>query len=163
MRATIACFAMALASTASADWPVARHDAKRTATAGGSASIDKPAPYWRLYLGGSLSRRQYLATDVNLDGKTEVVYVAGGKVIAKLPDDTVVWESPPVEIEQLVGVDDLDGDGTRDVVAFSPRKAFIVSGKDGSIEWEEADGEMGTVGAVRMGDLDGDGHPDLFI
>jgi hypothetical protein len=152
------------ATAARADWPVARHDGKRSATgAPGASSIAKPAPYWRIYLGGSLNRRAYLTSDVNLDGKVEVVYVAGGKVIAKLADDTVVWESPPVGITTLVGIDDLDGDGNRDVAAFSDRQAFLISGKDGSIEWEEAEGEMGTVGGVRMGDLDGDGKQDLFI
>src|SRR5207247_14331 len=102
-------------------------------------------------------------TDVNQDGAVEVIYVAGGKVIAKLADDTVVWESAPVEILQLVGVEDLDHDGTLDVIAYSSGKVYVLGGKTGDVEWEEPTGEMGAVGAVRVGDLDGDGKADLFI
>ena len=153
-----------LPSLTRADWPVARHDGKRTATASNTPSgITKPAPFWRYYLGGSLGRRGYLAEDVNGDGKVEVVYVAGGKVIAKLPDDTLVWESAPLDLHTLVGIDDLDGDGKKDVVAFGDRKAIVLAGASGAVEWEEVDGEMGTVGGVRLGDLDGDGKPDLFV
>jgi outer membrane protein assembly factor BamB len=157
-------FSLLAARQAEADWPVARHDPGRTATASASpASITKPTVYWRTYLGGSLTPTGHLAVDVNQDGKVEVVYAAGGKVIAKLPDDTVVWESPAVEISSLVGIADVNGDKVLDVVAYSSRKAFVISGKTGAIEWEEAEGEMGTIGAVRMGDLDRDGLPDLYI
>lgn len=155
--------ALSLASVASADWPVARHDARRTAIASGASSIKQPTGYWSTYTGGSLSASAHVALDVNGDGTTEIVYVAGGKVLAKLPDDRLVWESPPVEITTLHAVVDLDGDGVLEVVASSPRNVFVLSGATGAILWSEPEGEVGNVGGVRLADLDGDKHPEIVI
>lgn len=163
LRFTIGLSTLLLPVLAHADWPAWRHDARRTAIASGTAAITKPTPYWQYYMGGSLRSNTHVALDVDKDGVTDVVYLAGGKAIAKLPDDRLVWESPPVELSTLHGVVDLDGDGTLEVVASSSRNVFVLSGVDGKVLWKEPDGEVGNVGGVRVGDVDGDGRPDLVI
>lgn len=152
-----------LPAVANAAWPIARHDAKRTAFASGASSIKEPTLYWQTYVGGSLSATSHIAVDVNKDGTTDVVYLAGGKAIAKLPDDRLVWESKPVELTQIHGVVDLDGDGALEVVASSARNVFVLSGATGAILWTEPEGEVGNVGAVRLADLDGDKKPEIVI
>src|SRR5690242_17372308 len=87
-----ALLAITVAAPALADWPMARHDAKRTSVATGTSDITKPVPYWKRYLGGSIGAQGMLVADVNGNGSQEVVYVTGGRVVAKLADDTVVWE-----------------------------------------------------------------------
>jgi hypothetical protein len=146
-----------------AEWPVSRRDPARTAIAPGQSSITVPIRYWQSYAGGTLSGSSHVAIDVNGDGQVEIVYLAGGKVIAKLADDRLVWESPPVELRTLHAVADLDGDGALEIVAAGDRNVFVLDGKTGKILWKEADGEVGVVGGVRLGDFDGDGHPDLLV
>jgi MYXO-CTERM domain-containing protein len=162
---SVAALALALSASfsARADWPVARHDARRTGASDATSDIVKPAVYWRTYLGGTVSPTGMIATDVDSDGKTEVVFVTGGTLVAKTPADKIVWRTPPVGIVGLVGVDDLDGDGTRDVVCYSVDHAYVVNGKTGAFSWVEPDGEMGSLGGMRMADLSGDGKPDLLI
>lgn len=160
---TAASLPLLVGSGARADWPTSRHDTKRTAIAPGTSNITKPTRYWQTYLGGSLRGNSHIALDVNKDGATDIVYVAGGKVIAKLPDDRLVWESTPVEISTLHGVMDLDGDGKLEIVAASSRNVFVLDGGTGAILWKEPDGEVGNVGGVRIADLDGDGHPEVLI
>lgn len=152
-----------LVTSARADWPVARHDPQRTAAASGTSTITKPAPYWQIYLGGTLSDDTHLALDINQDGTVEIVYLAGGRAIAKLPNNQIVWASPPVELTGIDDVADVYGDGGLEVVAHSTRGVVLLSGKTGKVLWTEPAGEVGAVSAVRVGDLNGDGHPDILI
>ena len=152
-----------LSSTARADWPVARHDAQRTGATDGTSNITKPAVYWRTYLGGTIAPTGMLVLDVDGDGTNEVVFVTGGTVVAKRPDDSVVWRTPPVGIAGLIGASDLDGDNTIELVATSGDHVYVIALASGAFSWVEPDGEMGALGGVRMGDLSGDGLPDLLI
>ncbi|MBK8255982.1 MAG: VCBS repeat-containing protein [Polyangiaceae bacterium] len=161
-----ACFtfaALSVTATSLADWPMAKHDAKRQSLATGSSDIKNPVAYWKRYLGGSIGAQGMLVADVAGDAKPEVVYVTGGRVVAKLPDDTVVWETPPLEIGSLIGIDDFDGNGKPDIAVSARNRALILAGSDGSLQWAEPEGEMGTLGGARMGDVNGDGRPDLVI
>jgi hypothetical protein len=163
LRFLVALALTAVPLAAHADWPTWRHDARRTAIAAGATTITKPTRYWQYYVGGTLRSNTHIAIDVDKDGVTDVVYLAGGKAIAKLPDDRLVWESPPVELNTLHGIVDLDGDGVNEVVASSSRNVYVISGVTGAVLWKQADGEVGNVGGVRIGDVDGDKRPDLII
>lgn len=50
---------------AAADWPVARHDARRSGLSQAASDIKKPAPYWRSRLGGALAPSQLYVGDVD--------------------------------------------------------------------------------------------------
>ncbi|MBI4702455.1 MAG: PQQ-like beta-propeller repeat protein [Deltaproteobacteria bacterium] len=147
---------------ARADWPTARHDAQRTGASPAKSNITEPVAYWRTYLGGDVPQNGMVATDVNQDGKVEVVLVSGGRLVAKRPNDDIVWQSEPRGLSMLVGVDDLDGDGKLDAVAAGDR-VYVFAGASGALEWIEPDAEMGCLGGVRLGDLNGDGLSDLLI
>ncbi|MFO0761976.1 MAG: VCBS repeat-containing protein [Byssovorax sp.] len=161
--ALLAFAGVACALPAEASWPMARHDAKRTGAATGTSDITAPVPYWRTYLGGSISSLGMVSADVNGDGKVEVVYVTGGRMVAKLADDSPVWETPPLGIGSIVGLDDVNGDGLLDIVVSASNHAYVFAAATGALEWAEEDGEMGTLGAVRMGDVNGDGRPDVIV
>ncbi len=142
---------------------MARHDAKRTALATGTSNMVKPAVYWRSPLGGTLQSNEMLAADVNGDGKVEIVHVRAGRLVAKLADDTLVWQSPPMGLLGLVAIADVDGDGKPDVVAYSTDHAYVFAGATGAVEWAEPDGQMGTLGSLLVADLNGDGLPELLM
>jgi hypothetical protein len=145
-----------------------RHDPARTGATDGPGNITQPAPYWRYSVGGSIDARSLMTLDVDSDGTREVVVLSGGRVAAKRAADPavvneVVWTSPLLQLEELVGPADLDGDGSQEIVARSSRQVFVLGASDGQVRWAEPPDEMGTIGGVRLADLDGDGSDDLLV
>ncbi len=148
---------------ASADWPVARHDPQRTGTATGTSNITIPVAFWRYYLGGFIGATNLRTFDVDSDGVGEVVVVTGGRAIAKELSDETRWETPSLELTAMDGFADLDGDGAVELIAHSSGRVYVIDPTDGTIDWAEPAGEMGTIGGVRIGDVSGDGVADLVI
>ena len=110
-RGALPCLALVLllvSVDASADWTMFRRDPERTGYAPDSTFINRPAPIWRYFLGGTLGTEQYWAGDLDGDGTREVVYLSGGRVVAKLPNDEHRFVHN--------GTADLDGDGVYEVV-----------------------------------------------
>lgn len=152
-----------LAGPAFADWPTVRHDPARTAFAPGVAGIKEPTRYWQTYMGGTLAGNTHIALDIDGDKVVDVIYLAGGKAIAKHADDLVVWESSPLEFTAIQGAIDVDGDSALELIVSGGRNVFVLSGSTGKVLWKSPDGEVGNVGGVRIGDLDGDKHPEILI
>ncbi|MCC6877217.1 MAG: VCBS repeat-containing protein [Sandaracinaceae bacterium] len=151
-------------SVAVADWPMARHDRRRTSVGDGTARIERPALAFRHYLGGTLGREQYLATDTDGDGTPEIVFVMGGALIAKSADDIAAWETEALDIYRIDGLEDLDGDGTPELVASARAgKVHVIQVRDGAVLWSLPGGVVGNVGNVRFADFDLDGVTDLYL
>jgi MYXO-CTERM domain-containing protein len=148
----------ATAAPAAADWPMARHDARRTGLAAGTSDLVNPAPYWRQYLGGALGTGQVIPLT---DG--DVAYVGGGRLRALSLEGTPRWHSDNLELTGLVGDADLDGDGTREVIARSGDRAFVFARATGALLWAEPIGEMGTLADVRLADVDGRPGAELIV
>src|SRR5579859_1380852 len=157
----LTCAALSGAPHASASWPMARHDAKRTGAAAGTSDITAPVPYWRTYLGGSVVDAQEV--DIGRNKTNEILFVTGGRTMVKLPSDELVWQTPPLGIQSLVGIADLNGDGTLDVVVNSADRVYVLDATTGVVEWAEPEGEMGRIGVVRLADVDGNGRPDVLV
>lgn len=149
-------------SRASADWPMARHDVQRTATGDAPGRIVAPAARFRRYLGGSLDADQYVAVEVG--GELEIVFISGGGLLAKTPDDGLVWRTDGLDLFRLDGLVDLDGDGTPEVIVSARGgRVYVARLADGTLLWSLPSGTIGTVGAVRFADFDGDGTTDLYV
>ncbi|MBI5533967.1 MAG: VCBS repeat-containing protein [Deltaproteobacteria bacterium] len=149
--------------SARADWPMPRHDPQRTGAASAQANLASPAPFWSTYLGGAVGSTGLIATDIDGDTQTDIVYVTGGQIVAKTALDVVIWKTPPLGIGSLLGIVDVDVDGKLDVVASAQANVYIFKAQDGSLEWVEPDGEMGAIGGLRLADLNGDSKLDLVI
>lgn len=154
----------AVARPARADWPMARREPGRNATASGPSDLATPAIAWRQYLGGALGSDQQVAADVNGDTSTDVVFISGGRLVAKRADDSLIWQTLPYDLQRIDAVRDIDGDHITDVIAHGfPGRVMIFSGRDGNLEWHTSNPPFGpSVGAVRFADLDRDGHDDLY-
>src|SRR5688572_13812535 len=114
MRFLLAVLLMLSGAVAHADWPIRRHDAARTALADRPSRLarETPAFAWRYYLGGSVQAGNVLALDVDGDGLREMAFLSGGKIVAKRPDDSLVWETESLSLTQLEAFTDVNGDGT---------------------------------------------------
>ncbi len=158
--------ALAISSVAGfaiAGWPQARHDGRRTAQATGESDIVRPVAYWKRFIGGTLDPGGLILTDVDGDGADEVLMVAGGRVLAKRRSDAVVWRSPNLALVTFVGLDDVDGDGSAELLVRSEDRVHVLAVGDGALLWSQPAGEIGAIGAARLGDLDGDGLPELVV
>ncbi len=146
------------------EWPVARHDSARSGMADLPSSFPTaPEPTWRHYVGGSMA--QYVMEDVDGDGREDLFYLVGGVLYHKSPDNEVYW-SRQLPASSLYGPMDLDGDGVMELLAVQPTpvRLNVVSVVDGSVLWSFNDSsEIGTVGAIRIRDLDLDGIQDLLV
>ncbi len=149
-------------SHAQADWPMARHDAKRTGSATGKSDLTKPVPYWRTYLGGSLFPSQLAEADVDGDGRLDLLFASSGRIVAKRNDDSGIWQTKPYGVGYISAIADLDGDGKLDIVANASNKVLVFALATGLLEWEEPDGEMGSLARTLVADVNGDGKADVL-
>lgn len=158
---------LAIGTPASADeWPMFRHDARRSAASPGSSDLARPAVAFRTYLGGTVGNGQFVDLDVDSDGRAEIVYLSGGRLIAKEPtSDIILWETRQLSVTALSGVVDLDGDGVPELVAYRslPSVVVVVSSTTGEVLWTMPSGQMNWIGEPRWGDLNGDGMPELYV
>lgn len=149
---------------ASADWPAHRHDAQRTAIGGRASAIVTPAPFFRAPIGGTLRGEQYVAHDVDGDGRREMIFVMGGAVRAKTADDAVRWETAALDAERIDGLVDLTGDGAPElVVTAAAGRLYVIDPDTGTNLWSLPSGIVGAIGNVLFHDFDGDGVTDLYF
>jgi MYXO-CTERM domain-containing protein len=158
-------FALGVTTDARAEWPMARHDPQRTGASTGQSALEHPTIAWRSYLGGSLGLQQVLAADLDGDRSGDVLLISGGRLMAKRPDDSIVWETPPFDLFRIDSLRDLNNDGTLDVVATGrPGRVMVFSGRTGALEWQTNTPPYGpTIGAVRFARLDTDMLEDMYV
>jgi hypothetical protein len=159
----LALAALVAAGGARADWPMSRHDAKRTGAASGKSDIQKPKIAWKAYLGGNLTATSLLVHDLDGDGKGEMIFSTGGVVSAKRVDDTLVWATRILATGSLGGIEDLDGDGKLEVIAYTRQGAWVLDLATGSVRWSQPAGEMGAAAYLRLADMNGDGRTDVIM
>lgn len=146
------------------EWPMLRHDPQRSGRAEVALDLASPTVRWRHYLGGGLRSDQFVVGDVDGDRAPDVVFLAGFKLLAKRFDDTLLWETPPLEITAIVGAVDLDGDGRAEVVATAGRgNVLVVDGRRGEVLWEMPVDARGGGSYARIADLNGDRRDDLYV
>lgn len=152
---------LAHAAPAHADWPVPRGDTSRTAAVDSRSNLRDPAVSWRYYLGGAISHDAARLHDLDGDQLAEVVFVSAGRLIAKGRTGSPLWQTPIHGIRSIVSIADFDGDGQDEIAARSRARIFLVDARSGAIRWASPPQDFNAVDAVRVGDVDNDGRPDL--
>ena len=66
---------------ASADWPMARHDARRTASATGKGNLTAPVTTWKYYTGGAVGFNGVITGDVDGSGLPEIFFIRGSGLV----------------------------------------------------------------------------------
>jgi hypothetical protein len=148
----------ATARPARADWPMARGNAARTGATTGTSNLVTPLPYWRQFLGGALDLPQMMVLGTN-----DVAYLGGGRLRVVSFEGIPRWSSANLALTQVVATADLDDDGELELVAQSSDRVFVFDATAGNLRWAETPGEMGTIGGVRVADVDGVGGSELVI
>lgn len=128
-------------------------------------------PRRRLFAGGPPGPAALWVGDVDgdPDGTEELVVVRGGRVEAYGADASLWWRSGVLGAITLAGVEDLDGDGRREVVAVSVRDVSVLDALTGTLLWSLPDplfGDDGPLSLVRRAllvDTDADGLRDLYV
>lgn len=159
---TAGLLALALAPLAhAADWPVARHDAARTAESPGLLPAGPPEALWRAYMGG---RPSDTLVRFGLTTPSVLVVAAGGRVVGKdVVTQATLWKSALLGDVRIAGLADLDGDGAREIVVLGETRVFVLAESSGDVSWASDPALFHAPAAARLVDLDGDGLPDLAI
>lgn len=134
------------------EWAFPRKDVLNSAHQPLSGAIRKPRVATRTYLGGHTDFVSDLDTDG--DGQTELLTVEAGDLIARTPELSTKWAFRGSGIVDVLGLHDLDGDGTKEVVAHSFYTLYILSGEDGTPIWEKTFTGAITHVRIRVGQLD---------
>ncbi|HKQ71066.1 MAG TPA: VCBS repeat-containing protein, partial [Polyangiaceae bacterium] len=154
---------LAAAGRATADWPMAQHDAKRTSASPGKSNITSPTVGWRAYLGGDIAASALLTHDLDGDGVADIALLEGGRMIAWTSSGRELWRTPLLGLTSLYAIDDFDRDGKQEIVGATLDHVMIFRVSDGARVWTEPDGEMAAIVGVRIADLNGDNKPDLIV
>ncbi len=156
--------ALASGPASAGEWQGWRGGTGRAALASGKSDIHKPAVRWRYFLGGTLPAHSLVALDMDGDKKRELLYLAGGRLVAKEADDTLIWETAIMRLIRIKGAFDFNGDGKEElVVEARAGGVHVFSAADGALCWSLPAGAIKKVGAILVTDLDGDKRPDLYI
>ncbi|HID74280.1 MAG TPA: hypothetical protein EYP43_04435, partial [Thermoplasmata archaeon] len=91
---------------------------------------------WKAYIGGYAGWG--VIADVNLDNRNDIVMLYGDRVVAKTPDDVLLWVGETSDVDRIIGIYDLDKNGIIDIVAAkrTPARISIINGLNGSLEYE---------------------------
>lgn len=146
------------------DWPMWRHDARRTARQTLPGEIDVPTVSSTVPMGGNHSPDRLILADVNLDGTSEAVMIRGGRVVARHPDGSLVWATDPIGAGWLLSATDFDGDGRPEVFASSTYEGiFAIDGTTGATVWRTPDRDARYAADIFPIDVEGDGRLELYV
>jgi len=113
---------------------------------------------------GPVSR--VFAVDLDSDHAPELLIDEVGRILIVRRDDTGRFTSPVVELSvsgTVIGVEDFDGDGWRDLLDRDARSmvAFYPSDRRGGFQ-ADARVDLFSTSVLGLGDLDGDGAIDIL-
>ncbi len=158
------------AQAAVGDWPMARHDPGASGRSAVSGSLSLPSEAWSLRVGGGLGVRSFFVGDVDGFPGSEWLSVQDGRVLLSDRAGRVIWDSPRLGVDVLVGVADLGGDGVPEVIASraaATSSLRVLDGRSGALLWTlpplPAGARTLRQDTVRLADLDGDGRPEILV
>lgn len=145
-------------------WPTAHRDAQRQGRAWLPGEIDQPAVSWSYNTGGRVQIGASMVADVNADGQEDFLFLVGGAVLARGLDNRLLWDTAPLEIGQLVGLEDLNGDGRPELIARGA-SFLVLDGATGRPLWSLeglGDEPLGGSGVLVV-QADQDPEPELLL
>ena len=120
-------------------WTTYAHDFQRTARADGKGDMKAPVVAWSTSLGATLSANQVAFADLDLDGRTDMAALDGGRVVGTDATGKQMWIGPSDAASKLLGVWNLDGAASPEIVVQTPNGIDVLNGKTGTLDTTIAD------------------------
>jgi len=119
------------------DWTQMGGNADRTSSTAIPGQYFAPGVEWKSYIGGYAEWG--VIYDVNKDNRNDIVMLYGQRVVAKTPDDVLLWVGDTSDVDKIIGIYDLDKNGIVDIVAAKryPARISIINGVNGSLQYEK--------------------------
>jgi hypothetical protein len=112
-------------------WPTYAHDFQRTARADGTGQMTHPTVAWTLPMGGILQSGQAAVGEVTGDGRAHAITLYGGRVICTAADGSTLWQSSLDGARAVLGIWNLNGGETPEVVVDTAQGVNILDGASG--------------------------------
>ncbi len=151
---------------AAGDWPLWRGTPQHTACQGLPGRINHPVAK-KLYPLGGLIQDQQLLVAPAVPGCSEGVLLLApaGSLVARCASGRELWSRRYVSSATLWGIVDLDDDGLPEFLTTSNQNGMthleVFDVATGVSRWTTESAVSG-VGDIAIGDVDGDGEPDLL-
>ena len=96
-----------------------------------------PGVEWKYYIGGYAEWG--VVYDVNQDNRNDIVMLYGDRVVAKTPENVLLWVGETSQVDHIIGIYDLDKNGIDDIIAAKqyPARISIINGVNGSLQYEK--------------------------
>ncbi|MCI0497795.1 MAG: FG-GAP-like repeat-containing protein [Thermoplasmata archaeon] len=119
------------------DWTQLWGNREHTSSTNLPANMYAQGVKWKAYIGGYAGWG--VIYDVNLDTRNDLVMVYGDRVVAKTPDNVLLWVGETNDVDRIIGIYDLDKNGIPDIVAAkqNPARIAIINGVNGSLQYEQ--------------------------
>ncbi|HNT27855.1 MAG TPA: hypothetical protein PKH10_06735, partial [bacterium] len=138
-------------------WPQRNFDSARTGRTPGVGDIVTPELKWTYFTGGSSSDAT-LRFDEN--SAQPFVFTMGGHVVRKGVNDTAVWDTGAVGLQNVFGLFDVNGDGAREVFTYGTDTLRILDGATGN---ELFSHYLQNPAVWALADVDNDGDLELLL
>jgi outer membrane protein assembly factor BamB len=121
-------------SSLAGQWPRMGLDTRNTCFQPMRGDIRRPGVVARTFLGGVTP--WVMAADLHGDGTSELIYVSGGQILARDATLTELWSVDGLGPTDVLGVHDLAGDGSRQVIVLGLTAVYALAADDGRIVWQ---------------------------
>ena len=111
-------------------WPTYAHDFSRSARADGVGKLKNPTVAWTKHLGGAIGGA--IVADIDGDGRSNIVTISGGRVVATKPDGSTLWQGSLSGPRALLGAWALHASSV-DIVVDTAGGVQVLSGTDGTL------------------------------
>ncbi|NUN14501.1 MAG: hypothetical protein HUU55_12800 [Myxococcales bacterium] len=158
-----AAIAMSLTHLANAqDWVQWRKDARRSANSPLLFDFDQTGVRWQFPTGASAT--PVIPWDLDGNSDLELLSVEGGRVVARRKTGSLLWDTPPFLARRVVLIDDVDSDGTLDIIIDATNSVLRLNGVTGEVLWQSTTNvPIENIGSVLFADTTGDGVPEVMI
>lgn len=149
---------------AAGEWPVYRNGNDNTGNASMAGQIaSTPRTAWSSYIGGDFTSA-LSDYDVNNDGYKDLIFSEAGSVVALDRNFSQIWKSAVLPAANVFGVYDLDGNGTKEIIATTTtNKIVVLSASNGSKLWELQCKNAPSYYNFKVEDLDEDGKQEIVF
>lgn len=126
------------------EWHTYRRDHQLTGRCPVAGVITRPEIRWHYELGGSHHEIFTLPAE---KGTMDLLIAAGGSLIRYGRDGSIVWKSGCYGLNAIAAIEDLDGDGSLEIVASSGYEIFVFSSHDARLLMRDYVGFPASAGA----------------